>query len=402
MLVWQIVSGARAQQTWISLDDAASLNFSNIEGSDDDNNGDNFPQLAEVLVAPKADTEQANINQQVGVRNVQRVQVRATSTKDYASPRGTKKDCIEIGDLRPLHRAALQGDVDSIKAALEEGADIEGFSPAGATPLTLAASKGHHDAIKRLLASGANINAASKKGWTALMIAVRKEDARTVKQLTRNGADLNPLSPDHWTALAEATYKGQKEMMRIMLQYGADTEARSSHDRTPLMHASYEGDEGAVRLLLEAGSNTEAMSAHHETAILLAAAGGYTNIVRMLLMYGCAPEPAWAKDQKASSKGLSQKVKAKAKAKEIGEQEDSWHARGWTPLMHASQGGHVEIGQMLLTRNVNTEARSPDGKTALEIARENGRKDMVLILDFARNHNKCHEARRARCSSVYL
>ena len=40
MLVWQIFSGARAQQTWTSLDDVASPDFSDIEDSDDDGNDD--------------------------------------------------------------------------------------------------------------------------------------------------------------------------------------------------------------------------------------------------------------------------------------------------------------------------------------------------------------------------
>ena len=343
-----------------------------------------FSQLAVLLVAHKADTEKAKIYRQVRLRNIQRAQARATSTKNNASLQGTKEDCIETGCLTPLHGAALQGNVESLKAALKKGADIEGFSPNGATPLMLAASKGHHDAIKILLASGANIDATSKEGWTTLMNAVHKQDARTVAQLIRNGADVNHLSPDRWTALAEASSQGQKEIMRMLLQCGADTESRCSHDWTPLMHASYKGDEAAARLLLDAGSNTEVTSGHDETAILLAAAAGYTNIVRMLLMYGCAPEPPWAKDQIDSSKEAFQK--AKAKAKEIGEPEDRVHARGWTPLMLASQGGHVEIGQILLERNVNTEARSPHDKTASEIAGENGRIDMVLILEAAR-HN---------------
>ena len=55
-----------------------------------------------------------------------------------------------------------------------------------------------------------------------------------------------------------------------------------------------------------------------------------------------------------------------------------------TLLIFAIQGGHAEIAQLLLERNVNTEARSPQGKLALENARENGRMDMVLILEFAR------------------
>ena len=377
-----------------------SLDFPNIKSTDGDNKGDDVPQLAKLLVGHKADTEKAKINHQAGVRNIQRAQERATSTKDTsvkdnASLRGTKEDCIEMEGLTPLHGAALQGDLESINAALEAGADIEGFSPDGATPLTLAASKGHHDAIKQLLASGANIDATSTNGRTALMMAVRRQDARTVIQLVCNGADINLLSPDRWTALTEASYQGQKEIMRILVQCGANTESRSAYDRTPLMHASYNGDEAAVMLLLEAGSNTEATSAHGETAMSLAAGGGYTNIVRMLLMYGCVPEPAWAKDQKDSSKEVSQK----AKAEETGEPEDKVLARGFTPLMHASQGGHVEIGRILLERNVNTEARSPHGKTALEIARENGRIDMASILEFAR-HDNAIMARQARCSSV--
>lgn len=113
--------------------------------------------------------------------------------------------------LTPLHRAALHGDLEAIKAALnEDGADIEESSQDGATPLMSAASKGHYYAIKQLLASGANINAISTKGSTALMIAVHKQDARTVKQLIGNGADINCLLPDGWTALDEAVYKAKR------------------------------------------------------------------------------------------------------------------------------------------------------------------------------------------------
>ena len=43
----------------------------------------------------------------------------------------------------------------------------------------------------------------------------------------------------------------------------------------------------------------------------------------------------------------------------------------------------MKIAQLLLERNVNTETISPQGKTALEIARETGRMDIVLILEFA-------------------
>lgn len=380
--MWQISLGARAQQTKITLDDVASRDLSNTEGSDGDNNGQDVPGRVKLLVLQKADTEKAEIYHRMGVRNIQRTQARATSPKDNADPQSEEEDCIETKGLTPLHRAALEGDVESIKAALKEvDADIEESSRDGETPLMFAASKGHCYAVKKLLASGANINAISTKGWTVLMIAVRKQDVRTVKQLICNGADINSLSPDGWTALNEASYQGQKDIMRILLQGGADIESHSPHDWTPLMQACQKGDEAAVRLLHSAGSNMEATSAHDETAILLAAGGGHTNIVRMLLKYGCAPEPSWAKDQDNDSNEVSQE----AKARRTREPEDKVYIRGLTPLMFASQEGHVEIAQLLLERNVNSEARSPQGKTALEIARENGKIDVVLILEFARD-----------------
>lgn len=175
--------------------------------------------------------------------------------------------------------------------------------------------------------------------------------------------------------------------MKILLQGGADTESRSTHDRTPLMQACYKGDVAAVRLLLGAHSKMEATSALGETAISLAAGGGHTNIVQLLLMYGCAPEPPWAKNRHNGSKVVSKKAKAKAKAKaqRTRKPKEKVHAQGWTPLMLASQGGYVIIGQLLLEHNVNTEARNPQGKTALEIARENRRIDMVMMLECARD-----------------
>ena len=348
--------------------------------------GENFPWPAKLLVVHEADTEEAEMYRRMVVRNIVRAQARATSPKDSANRQSVMEDRIETKDLRSLHRAALHGDLEAIKAALTEGgADIEERSQDGATPLMSAASQGHYFTIKRLLESGANINAISTKGSTALMNAVRKQDPRTVKQLISNGADINCSLPNGWKALNEAVYQGQRDIMKILLQGGAYIDSRCAHDRTPLMQACHKGDEAAVRLLLGAHSNMEATSALVETAISLAAGGGHTNIVQVLLMHGCAPEPPWAKKRHNGSKTVSQKAKAKAEIQSTKEPKDKVHARGWTPLMLASQGGYVEIGQLLLECNVNTQARSPQGKTALEIARENGKMDMVLMLECARD-----------------
>ena len=135
---------------------------------------------------------------------------------------------------------------------------------------------------------------------------------------------------------------------------------------TPLMQTCCQGDEWHVELLLEAGANP-----NDGTSILLAAAAGHASVVIVLLQYGAMPEPAWVKGP--TSKG-------QAEEKAVGEAEDRTHRRGWTPLMRASQGGHREVARILLRKGVDREVRSPDGQTALELALENGWKEMEPIL----------------------
>ena len=338
-----------------------------------------FSGLVKLLITHKADIRKAKLYHQVRSRNIAQGHSKALSTLKHASPPDINNDLSNETNISSLQRAILQGDVKAIKTTLAEGADVEELSKDGQTPLMLAASRCHYEIIDLLASSGVNINATSAKGWTALMYAVRKKDYRTVEHLISCGADVNHLSPDRWTALAEAAYQGQKMIMKRLLACGADTESRSSHDWTPLMHATYKGDIAAVRLLLDVGADMDVTSGHDETAILLAAAGGYTDIARLLLEIGCQPEPSWAKmPHKGSTKGVEQ-----LESEEIVGAGNRAYAQGWTALMLASQGGHEAIAEMLLHLGVNTEARSPHAKTALEIARENGRSGMVRILQQA-------------------
>jgi ankyrin repeat protein len=55
-------------------------------------------------------------------------------------------------------------------------------------------------------------------------------------------------------------------------------------------------------------------------------------------------------------------------------------ARGYTPLMWASAGGHAELVGYLLERGAAPDKRAADGATALMVAAANGSKDVVRIL----------------------
>ncbi len=271
-----------------------------------------------------------------------------------------------------LITSVMHGDIQSLELQIENHIDIEASTSDGKNALIVAASIGNLDCLRILLGAGANVNATSIKGWTALMITVKSKDQKTTEFLLSHGADVNHLSPDRWTALAVATYQSDIIIMQTLIISGADTETKSSHDWTPLMHAAYKGDRESVYLLMEAGADVHAASQRDETALLLAAAGGYREIVQVLLMAGCAPEPAWAsKTDVPAGRGDVEGTGSDVRAM----------ALGWTPLMLACQIGSVDIAKMLLDQGVSLETRSPYCKNALEIAKENGRDEIVKLLE---------------------
>jgi ankyrin repeat protein len=72
----------------------------------------------------------------------------------------------ETGD-RPLHRAAMEGHVETARALLELGADVNAADNLGARPLHWAADRGHMDTIRLLIEHGAQVNAENCEGKTA-------------------------------------------------------------------------------------------------------------------------------------------------------------------------------------------------------------------------------------------
>ena len=276
-----------------------------------------------------------------------------------------------------LMSKAAANDVEGVKRLLSEGADVEVTASDGRNALMIAGSRGSHKALEYLISMGCNIDSVDNKGWTTLMLAVRDKDHATVEALLAHGADVNHLSPDRWTALAEAAAQGFSDILQSLIQCGADTESKSSHDWTPLMHASYRGDKYSVQILLQAGARLENGSQRDETPLLLSAAAGHMEICELLLTNGAVTEPSWAKIHDADMEERTEQVdQPPTEVRSTGRA----FPLGWTPLMVASQKGHVGIVRLLLEMGASTKPKSPMEKTALEIARENGNGEVATVL----------------------
>ena len=174
------------------------------------------------------------------------------------------------GGLTALTFAAREGDLESAKALLDAGADINETTEYGWTPLLTATNNRHYILGKYLMDRGADVNKANKGNWTPLYIAT---DNRNIE-----GGDYPVPRPD----------MDHLEYIKLLLEHGADPNARAKDNTltrtiftmqwfyedgcTPFVRAAQSSDTELMQLLLDWGADPFIPTAFGDTA--LTAAGG--------------------------------------------------------------------------------------------------------------------------------
>jgi ankyrin repeat protein len=170
----------------------------------------------------------------------------------------------------PIHRAAVNGDVEAIRAELARGVDVdlltrEYASAYPATPLSLAALSGQGDAIRCLVDAGADVDARGLLGKTPLHLAAMWGSFDAVEALIEAGADVNATDDLGWPPLVDAISRGSDpwgycefdpRIMRALIDAGADVELQPAFPGL-LFHACYFGTTEALQILLESGTALE-------------------------------------------------------------------------------------------------------------------------------------------------
>jgi len=169
--------------------------------------------------------------------------------------------------VTPLIAASANGHLDVVSFLLEKGADagavsnrglnalavagltdkvdqIEGLlikKGAGDQSLIDAAAKGDLDTVKALLDSGVNINAKEEvTGFTPLIAAAYHGDLDTVEFLLEKGADVNAKTSRGVTALIAASIdENNTEIAKLLLDKGADVNAKTKSGKTALQFSSF-------------------------------------------------------------------------------------------------------------------------------------------------------------------
>ena len=90
-----------------------------------------------------------------------------------------------------LWRAARDGDLAGVEAALDAGAQVNARGEYGDSALNLAAEYGHLDVVLRLLAAGADIENLGGADKTPLMCAAFAGQVPVARKLLDHGARIN-------------------------------------------------------------------------------------------------------------------------------------------------------------------------------------------------------------------
>jgi ankyrin repeat protein len=123
--------------------------------------------------------------------------------------------------------AAVNNDVEMLKAALEGGANARAItSPYDGTALIAAAHLGHAEVVRVLIAAKAPLDHVNNLGWTALIESIvlgngGKDHTDTLDALVQAGANLTLADRQGVTPLGLAKQRGYAEMVRILEAAGA-------------------------------------------------------------------------------------------------------------------------------------------------------------------------------------
>ena len=197
--------------------------------------------------------------------------------------------------------------------------------------------------------AGARLNQVDAAGETALTVAARLGFARVVRILLDAGANTDTRrAPLFATALYWAVMRGWTEIALLLIEKGANVSITTAERDSPLVAASRLGRTDVARALIQQGARLNTVDQFGGTPLLYASEGGRRRIVEALLS-------------------------ARANV-DLANEDD-----GRTPLIAAVEEGHRRIVNMLLEAGASRSAVNKDGETATDIARREGRNEIVAL-----------------------
>jgi ankyrin repeat protein len=246
-------------------------------------------------------------------------------------------------------------------------AGLVGSGGGGLTALTFASREGDLESARALLDGGANVNQATEYGWTPLLTAVNNRNYKLALFLLERGADPNLGNKGGWTPLYLATdnrnieggdYPVPKsdldhlEIVKALLDKGAkpntpvkeNTLTRTiftmqwfwEDGATPFVRAAQSSDTVLMKLLVERGADPKATTANGDNALTASAGIGWVEGVTY-------------------ERSAKENLEAIRMLLDLGLDPNHANVEGRTALMGAALKGRGEVVQLLVERGAKLD-----------------------------------------------
>ena len=292
------------------------------------------PEVVKLLMAHGADWKVRSVDRETKVPKL--------SAASSISP-------IARGGFTAMSFAAREGDIESAKAMLDAGVDINYGDVDNTSAMVVAIVNKQNTFAKFLLDRGANPNTVDAYGRTALyaVVDIRNQDWSALPE--RKSDDPLPSLDLAKALLAHGAVPNTALAKALPGRSGMDSgDTTLDEGSTPFMRAARSGDGAMMRLLLEAGANPKLATKDGNNALLFAAGVGYRD-----------------KNTKGSE---SEALEALKIAIEAGLDLKQANSRGETALHGAASRGADTIVQFLVDHAAALNAKNNQKMTPLDFA----------------------------------
>jgi ankyrin repeat protein len=251
--------------------------------------------------------------------------------------------------VTPLLFAAQQGAIDSARALIAAGANVNDTAPIGTSALVVAAHSGQGAFGAFLLEKGADPNAAGA-GYTALHAAILRSDVELVKALVAHGANLHiPVMKATPGRRASTDYQLGPALI------GA----------TPFWLAARFDEPGIMRALAAGGADL-AFALNDTTALMAAMAGPWPG-------RGMGIPPPAIEIERLALETITEAVK-------LGVDVNRSNTAGDTALHTAVSRGFDTVVRFLAEAGARLDVKNKRGQTPLATAVRLGRESTADLL----------------------
>lgn len=164
-------------------------------------------------------------------------------------------DAFSSPELAPLSDAVARGDAAEIRRQLER-VDADAPGSDGSTLLLAAIASGQLASVEALLQGGADPNRPGPRGDTAVHAAAFSGKPELLRLVLEHGGDVDARNPQTGTTpLVQALLSPRADQYRVLLDAGADPDIADRNGDTPLHVAARTNNGSAILALLGKGAS---------------------------------------------------------------------------------------------------------------------------------------------------